>query len=61
MIFKINEMVPFLEKAMDLKIFDYSIAPLTAEGDNFGSTMLSVTLKVKSNRFNDDIKEVGWF
>lgn len=49
MVHKIGEIIRFLEKSLDSKILDYSIGPLTAQGDNFGSTMVAMTVKIRPN------------
>lgn len=59
MLIPIGEVIPFLEKSLNAKIIDYATTPLTAKGENYGSTMLSVKIKVKfddaKRLLNDDV------
>lgn len=54
MLKNISEIIPFLEKSLKAKILDYTVAPLTKQGDNFGSTLLAIDVKVKLT-INDNI------
>lgn len=58
MLKQINEIIPFLEKSLNATILDYSAAPLTAQGDNFGSTILAINVEVKLDKINDLLSEV---
>lgn len=62
MLTPISEIVPFLEKSLNGKIVDCATAPLAARGEHFGSTMLSVKIKVKfddaKHLLNDDVSSV---
>lgn len=44
-----NEILPHVEKSLDGAILDYKITPLTAVGENYGSKMMSLEIKVKPN------------
>lgn len=55
---QISEIIPFLEKSLNATILDYSAAPLTAQGDNFGSTILAINVKIKLNKISDLLSEV---
>lgn len=61
MLKQISEIIPFLEKSLNATILDYTAAPLTAQGDNFGSTILAINVKVKLNTINDLLNEVRFF
>lgn len=50
MVYKASEIICYLEKSLDSKILNYTMAPLTAQGDNFGSTMIAMTVKVRLNK-----------
>lgn len=58
MLKNISEIIPFLEKSLNATILDYSAAPLTAQGDNFGSTILAINVKVKFSMRDDILNEV---
>lgn len=58
MLRQISEIIPFLEKSLNATILDYSAAPLTSQGDNFGSTILAINVKVKLNTIDDLLSEV---
>lgn len=58
MLKKISEIIPFLEKSLNATILDYTAAPLTAIGDNFGSTILAINVKVKFCSGDDTLNEV---
>lgn len=47
MLKNIRAIIPFLEKSLNATILDYTVAPLTKQGDNFGSTLLAINIKVK--------------
>lgn len=55
---QVREIIPFLEKSLNATILDYSAVPLTAQGDNFGSTILAINVKVKFKTNNDAFGEV---
>lgn len=55
---QISEIIPFLEKSLNATILDYTAAPLTAQGDNFGSTIMAINVKVELNNLNDVLSEV---
>lgn len=57
----ISEIIPFLEKSLNATILDYTVAPLTKQGDNFGSTLLAINVKVKFNISADILNEVCFF
>lgn len=50
MLAQIREIVPFLEKSLNAKIIDCKTTPLAAKGEHYGSTMLSVKIKVEFNQ-----------
>lgn len=61
MVDKASEVIRYLEKSLDSKVLNYSTASLTAQGDNFGSTMIAMTVlisllnksrQIKSNTTN---------
>lgn len=54
MLKNIDEIIPFLEKSLNATILDYTVTPLTKQGDNFGSTLLAINVKVKFSK-NDGI------
>lgn len=56
---QISEIIPFLEKSLNATILDYTAAPLTAQGDHFGSTILAINVKVKLNNLCDILSEVS--
>lgn len=58
MLEQVRGIIPFLEKSLNARILDYSAVPLTAQGDNFGSTILAINVKVKFNAINDALGEV---
>lgn len=58
MLKNISEIIPFLEKSLNATILDYTAAPLTAQGDNFGSTILAINVKVKFSLGDDLLDEV---
>lgn len=60
MLKNISEIIPFLEKSLNAKILDYTASPLTALGDNFGSTILAINVKVKFSIRDDDILNEVW-
>lgn len=43
---KIRDLTEFLEKCLGRKVLEYTLNPLTKPGDNYGSIMLSVEVKV---------------
>lgn len=43
---KIRDFTEFLEKCLGRKVLEYTLNPLTKPGDNYGSIMLSVEVKV---------------
>lgn len=55
----ISEIIPFLERSLSANIIEWATAPLTAKGENYGSTMLSVEVKAKfddaEHLLNDDV------
>lgn len=52
----VNEILSHLEKSLDGHILDYKMAPLTAVGENYGSKMMSLEIKVKPNNSNRSSK-----
>lgn len=64
MLTPISEIIPFLEKSLNAKIIDYTMAPLAAKGEHYGSTMLSVKIKVKfddaKHLSNDDVSSCSF-
>lgn len=50
----ISEIIPFLEKSLNATILNYTVTPLTKQGDNFGSTLLAINVKIKVS-INDGI------
>lgn len=55
MLTQISEIIPFLEKSLNAKVIDCTTAPLAAKGDHYGSTMLSVKIKVKFNESTNSL------
>lgn len=55
MLKNISEIIPFLEKCLNATILDYTVAPLTAQGDNFGSTLLAINVKVKFSAILNEV------
>lgn len=53
---KMDNLVPFLEKSLNSKVLDCSVSLLSTQG--FGSTMLSVKVKVETNKRNGVSVEV---
>lgn len=50
---KIRDFTEFLEKCLGRKVLEYTLEPLTKPGDNYGSMMLSVEVRVAEiNDFN---------
>lgn len=60
MLKQVNEIIPFLEKSLNATILDITAVPLTAQGDNYGSTILAVSVKVKFNVRNEIILNEVW-
>lgn len=58
MLKNICAIIPFLEKSLNATILDYSVAPLTKQGDNFGSTLLAINIKVKLGIDEGNLNEV---
>lgn len=58
MLSQISEIIPFLEKSLNATVSDYTAAPLTAQGDNFGSTIMAISVKIKLNNLNATLDEV---
>lgn len=58
MLKNIGAIIPFLEKSLEATILDYSVAPLTKQGDNFGSTLLAINIKVKFGVNDSNSNEV---
>lgn len=58
MLKNISEIIPFLEKSLNATIIDYMASPLTAKGDNFGSTILAINVKVKCSAEDNILDEV---
>lgn len=58
MLKNISEIIPFLEKSLDATILDYTVTPLTELGDNFGSTLLAINVKVKFSTNDGILNEV---
>lgn len=44
--FEIQQFRSFLEKCLKTKVLEYSLKPLTKPGDNYGSIMQSVDVKM---------------
>lgn len=44
-----SEILAYLEKSLDGSILDYKLAPLTAVGENYGSKIMSLEIKIKAN------------
>ena len=53
---EIKEFVEFLEASLSKKVLDYMLKPLTKPGDNYGSIMQSVDVRVVGE---NDAKEVN--
>lgn len=60
MLKQVNEIIPFLEKSLNATILDITAVPLTAQGDNYGSTILAVSVKVKFNVRNEIFLNEVW-
>lgn len=54
-----SEIIPFLGKSLKATIIGYKIIPLTAIGEHFGSTMLSVQINFHFNHEDDRLNEVN--
>lgn len=54
-----SEIIPFLEKSLKATIVGYKIIPLTAIGEHFGSTMLSIRINFHFNHEDDHLNEVN--
>lgn len=54
---EIGNFVEFLEKSLSLKVLAYTLEPLTKPGENYGSVMQLVEVKVVEN----DSKQVSAF
>lgn len=54
-LFEIRKFPEFLEKCLGREILDYQLKPLTKPGDNFGSVMQSVTVKVAGKTKSDEV------
>lgn len=57
----ISQIVPFLEKSLNATILDYTVTPLTKQGDNFGSTLLAINVKIKHKINDGNLNEVRFF
>lgn len=55
---EIKEFVKFLETSLSKRVLDYTLKPLTKPGDNYGSIMQSLDVKVAGE---SDAKEVNRF
>lgn len=53
---EIKDFTEFLEKCLDRKVLEYTLKPLTKPGDNYGSVMQSVEVKIAGS---SDPKEVN--
>lgn len=61
MLKNISEIIPFLEKSLNAKILDYTVAPLTKQGDNFGSTLLAINVKLIINdSISHEVRFICW-
>lgn len=58
MLENIRAIIPFLEKSLNTTVLDYTVEPLTKQGDNFGSTLLAINIKVQFSTSEDNLKEV---
>lgn len=58
MLENIRAIIPFLEKSLNATVLDYTVEPLTKQGDNFGSTLLAINIKVQFSISEDNLKEV---
>lgn len=45
-LYEIRNFGEFLEKCLERKVHEYSLKPLTKPGDNYGSVMQAVDVKV---------------
>lgn len=55
-LFEIQQFQEFLEKSLNKRVLEYILKPLTKPGDNYGSIMQSVDVKVTSD---DDCNQVN--
>lgn len=55
-LFEIQQFREFLEKSLNKRVLEYILKPLTKPGDNYGSIMQSVDVKVTSD---DDCNQVN--
>lgn len=44
-----SEILLYLEKSLDGTMLDYKLVPLTAVGENYGSKIMSLEIKFKTN------------
>lgn len=52
---EIKDFTGFLEKCLGRKIVEYSLKPLTKPGENYGSVMLSVEVKLVDDDENNKV------
>lgn len=55
-LFEIQQFREFLEKSLNKRVLEYTLKPLTKPGDNYGSIIQSVDVKVTSD---DDCNQVN--
>lgn len=53
---EISNFMEFLEECLRGKILSYTLSPMTKPGDNYGSVIQAVEVKVVGNREFDEVK-----
>lgn len=54
---EIKEFDKFLEKCLEQKVLNYTLKPLTKPGDNYGSIMQSVDVKIAGKSEDEVINQ----
>lgn len=55
-LFEIRNFTEFLENCLTRRVLDYKLKPLTKPGDNYGSVMQSIDVKV-ARKNSDEVSE----
>lgn len=58
---EINEFDKFLEKCLEQKVLNYTLKPLTKPGDNYGSIMQSVDVKIAGKSEDEVVNCTKYF